>query len=182
MGNTIPGRIRLSRLRGDPGICIRVCRSRHNPNGLRPECTKPHNRSQSIRIAMRFPNNKGFYQNPGQSTIGAQIGAISMQSSRQSRSRSTPHPRSRRNRPENYLDQHSQNGLQMDCKITKDCKEINRITSTSWKIHNPTTVRGDCEAIQEPQQIVSIRTQFGRITRKSTINANSDCNRRQIGF
>ena len=80
----------------------------------------------------------------------------------------------------------------MDCKITKDCKEINRIASTSLKIHNPTTVRGACEAIQEPQQSVSIRTQFGRIARKSTINAipyrstgflaNSDCNRHQIGL
>ena len=44
----------------------------------------------------------------------------------------------------------------MDCKIIKDCKEIN--------------------------MIVSVRTQFRRITRKSTINANSDCNRRQIGL
>ena len=123
---------------------------------------------------MQFPNNKGLHQNPGPSTIGAQIGAISMRSSRQSRRKST---RSRRNRPENDPDQHNQHGLQLDCKITKDCKEINRIAST---VHNPTTVRGDCKAIQKPQQSVSIQTQFGRIASKSTTNANSHCNRHQI--
>ena len=134
---------------------------------------------------------KGLHQNPGKSTnckktapIAPRIGILSQSVRDQSAIHPKPfatHARSRHNRPKNDLNQLNQTGLQLDCKIKKDCKAIGWI---ALKLHRfqvncsncTPTIHGIRCNPQTPTHIASPSCPQLHSTYQHKLTTQSQCN------